>query len=429
MKRVMLLIWLVVLVAWVAPARAQFETPSRAFHDNTTFKLDGRHAAVACESCHLRGVYQGTPSKCVDCHWIRRQDDRFKTQLGTQCEQCHRTSGWTPVRWDHAAQTGMPLNASHRQIACESCHRDGRFTSNAVVCATCHQSDYQRAREPNHATAGFPQTCETCHRPSDASFTQATFDHNVSFPLAGRHARATCVSCHQNSVYTGTPRDCATCHRADYERTANPNHVAAGFPTTCETCHRPSDAAWRGSGATSSFTHTASFPLAGRHAQATCVSCHQNSVYTGTPRDCVSCHRPDYDRSTNPGHVAAGFPTTCETCHRPSDASWRNGNTGVNHSAFFPLLGRHGQTACASCHVNNVFKGTTRDCVGCHRGEYERTTSPSHQAAGFSATCENCHRATDQSWRGAGFVHNTGFSLVGRHAQAACATCHVNNVY
>src|SRR5688572_17869809 len=70
--------------------RAQFDTPNRQFHNETTFPLEGRHRTVECASCHLNNVYKGTPTRCFDCHWIRRQDDRYRLQLGSQCDQCHR---------------------------------------------------------------------------------------------------------------------------------------------------------------------------------------------------------------------------------------------------------------------------------------------------------------------------------------------------
>ena len=43
----------------------------------------------------------------------------------------------------------------------------------------------------------------------------ADFDHlRTGFPLTDRHAQARCESCHQNGIFQGTPRDCASCHRA-----------------------------------------------------------------------------------------------------------------------------------------------------------------------------------------------------------------------
>ncbi len=407
---------------------AQFDTPNRAFHSNTQFPLTGRHQTVACESCHIKGVFKGTPTACYDCHWARKQDDKFKTQLGTQCENCHRTISWAAVRWDHGAMTKMPLNGAHRTIGCESCHTNGRFQGTPVSCVGCHQKDYAATTAPNHAAAGFPTTCEACHRPSDVAFSQARFDHNASFPLTGPHATTTCASCHKNSVFKGTSQACASCHIADFTRAQNPNHTAAGFPTTCETCHRPNQPSWRTPGSTG-FAH-ATFPLTGQHTQQTCTSCHKNNVFQGTPRDCVGCHRTVYERSTAPNHIAAGFPTSCESCHRTTDVGWRSGTgAGFNHGQFYPLVGLHQNQACVSCHKNSVYKGTARDCVGCHRTNYERTTAPNHAAAGIPTTCENCHRATDTSWRGGNFNHNQVFALVGRHAATECVSCHKNNVF
>jgi len=106
----------VVLLLGATRGSAQFGTPSRAFHNQTAFRLEGRHQTVACESCHLNGQYRGTPTTCFDCHWVRRKDDRYQTRLGTQCEQCHRPTAWNAVQWNHAAQSGMSLNASKPEL-------------------------------------------------------------------------------------------------------------------------------------------------------------------------------------------------------------------------------------------------------------------------------------------------------------------------
>lgn len=416
---------LALLVGSIA-TRAQFETPNRAFHGNTAFPLTGRHQTVACESCHLKGVFKGTPTACADCHWVRRQDDKFKTQLGTQCETCHRTISWAAVRWDHGAMTSMPLNGAHRTLGCESCHTNGRFEKAGVACANCHQKDYAATASPNHAAAGFPMQCEACHRPSDIAFSQARFDHNASFPLTGAHATTACATCHRNGVYKGTSSECSSCHQSDFTRAQNPNHVAAGFPAQCELCHKPNQPTWTSGGG--GFSH-ASYPLTGQHTQQTCVACHRNNVFQGTPRDCVGCHRTNYERTTTPNHAAAGFPVTCESCHRTSDIGWKNGGTGFNHSQFFTLVGVHQLQQCATCHKNTVYKGTTRDCAGCHLPKYQQTTRPNHAASGFPTACENCHRPTDVNWNNGSFNHSSVYPLAGKHASTACAVCHTNNVY
>ncbi len=407
-----------------APASAQFDTPNRQFHDKTTFRLEGKHLSTPCASCHLNEVYKGTPRQCVDCHWVRRQDDRFKLQLGRQCEQCHRPTAWTGARFDHAALTSMPLGGAHRQLACQTCHKNGDFRGvQGGGCVSCHLKDYQAARTPNHVTAAFPTTCEVCHRVNDTSFHQAGFNHAAAFPLVGPHATQTCAACHANGVYKGTARDCVGCHRTDYNRTTTPNHAAAGFSTDCQSCHKATESSFRGAG----FNHTAVFALVGQHATQTCTACHVNNVYKGTARDCVGCHRTAYDRTTTPNHAAAGFSTDCQSCHKATESSFRG--AGFNHAAVFALVGQHATQTCTACHINNVYKGTARDCVGCHRTAYDRTTTPNHAAAGFSTDCQSCHKATDSSFRGASFNHAAVFPLVGQHASQTCTACHVNSVF
>jgi hypothetical protein len=431
MKRwaVALIVALLCVLGATIGVRAQVDTVNRSFHNLTSFPLSGRHLTVACESCHIGGAYKATPNTCFSCHWERRRDDRYQLRLGAQCENCHSATAWTAVRWDHSAATGVPIGVAHRTLGCDTCHSGGEFKATAVACVNCHQRDYQATKSPNHAAAGFPTTCETCHKSSDASFQGTRFEHSAVFPLAGRHATASCATCHKNNVYKGTSTDCVGCHRPEYERAQSPNHAAAGFPTACDSCHRASDPAWRGASSTQ-FNHSAVFPLQGAHAQQQCATCHKNNVYKGTPRDCVGCHQDTYNRTSAPNHAAAGFPTTCEQCHRSTDTSWRGGqSSSFNHSAVFPLQGVHAQQQCATCHKNNVYKGTPRDCVGCHQDLYTRTTTPPHASAGFPTTCEQCHKATDTQWRGAAFNHNQFFALQGAHAQQQCATCHKNNVY
>lgn len=417
-------------VALPEPVRAQFDTPNRSFHETASFRLEGRHATVACASCHLNGQYQGTPTTCYDCHWVRRRDDKYQTRLGTQCEQCHRPIAWSAVRWEHASTTGVALNASHRTMSCVSCHRDGNFNAGMVLCASCHRKDYDATKTPSHVAAGFSLNCESCHRPGDATWRTggaSDFNHNAIFPLMGVHATVSCVSCHRNNVFKVTGRECVSCHQSDYNSTRNPSHAAAGLSTACETCHRPTDPQWRGGGGTP-FNHNAVFALVGVHATQACGSCHVNNVFKGTQRECVGCHQGDYNAARNPNHVAAGFSTACDSCHRATDAQWRGG-APFNHNAVFQLVGVHATQECASCHRNNVFKGTARTCIGCHQQQYNATQRPNHAAAGFNTACETCHRATDARWEGAVFNHSSVFPLVGVHASQACASCHRNNVY
>jgi hypothetical protein len=388
---------------------------SRAFHKTGVFPLEGRHLSVECGACHLNGVIKGAPTRCYDCHWVRRQDDRYRTRLGTNCEGCHRPMSWLAVNWNHEGGTGTRLSPVHRALGCESCHKGEDFKAQAADCTSCHQRDYQRAANPNHLSAGFPTNCDVCHRVYQSSWQQAVFNHNASFPLVGTHAAQACATCHRDGVYRGRSQDCYSCHKADYDRTQDPNHAAAGYATACDSCHRATDANFKG-GVTTSHN---SFLLAGVHATQVCAACHRNNVYRGTPRDCFPCHQAKYTQTTNPNHAAASFSTTCDSCHKPTDATWLLAN--ASHTTF-ALVGVHATQACAACHKNNVYKGTSRDCFGCHQADYARTQSPNHAAAGFPTTCDSCHKATDATWLLAVFNH-TYFPTTGRHA-ASCSTCH-----
>ena len=228
----------VIALCWAPRAEAQFETPNRQFHSGTTFPLEGRHRDVPCASCHLQNNYKGTPTKCFDCHWARRQDDRFRLQLGAQCEMCHKPTAWSSVQWDHGAMTGMQLGAAHRQLSCQSCHTNDNFTSAQTNCVSCHQQDYQAARTPNHVAAGFPTDCQLCHNPADSSWDQGQFDH-IWFPIAtGQHSGFACSDCHPNpsnfAVFTCT----TSCHPpgdTDNQHEGVPGYVYDS--QACLSCH------------------------------------------------------------------------------------------------------------------------------------------------------------------------------------------------
>ncbi len=401
---------------------------SRAFHKATLFPLEGQHQRVACESCHLNGQIKGTPNRCYDCHWIRHQDDRFRTKLGTDCENCHRTTSWQSVNWNHGAATGFTLAGAHAVIACESCHINQDFSASTPLdCYNCHRQDFQAAKVPPHVSAGFPTTCTTCHKFADTSWHQAKFDHSATaFPLLGVHATQLCSACHADGVYKGKPTACVSCHQTDFNNSKNPNHAAAGFSTTCDSCHKVSDPSWK----QGTFNHAATaFPLLGVHATQACSACHSDNVFKGKPTTCVSCHMTDFNNSKNPSHTAAGFATTCDTCHKISDPSWAQGT--FNHATtLFPLLGVHATQACSVCHGDNVFKGKPTTCVSCHLTDFNNSKNPSHTAAGFPTTCDTCHKVSDPSWQQGTFNHaGTGFALVGVHATQACNACHTGGTF
>ena len=101
------------LVAPTLPAAA--EEPFD--HWATRFPLTGPHVRVACETCHVGGLFEGTPSSCVGCHGEGRVRGTTRKPFNhvpssNRCEDCHTSQTWTQARFDHMDTTAP----------CGSCH-------------------------------------------------------------------------------------------------------------------------------------------------------------------------------------------------------------------------------------------------------------------------------------------------------------------
>ena len=251
------------------------------------------------------------------------------------------------------------------------------------------------------------------------------FDHGQTrFPLRGMHEGVACTGCHTKMVFTNVGNKCANCH-ADLHK--------GRMGAACENCHTVRG--WKVS-VTQINQHMNRFPLTGAHAAASCDDCHKSgalSAYNTMSTACYSCHQADYQTASNPkstpNHMAAKFSTTCDACH--STDTWLNAK--FDHSATgFPLIGGHSvpPRACADCHTNNNYNLGVTACVGCHLGDFQKTSNPNHGQQGFSQTCESCH--TIMGWSPAQFDHSkSGFPLTGSHTvpPRTCADvgCHAGN--
>ncbi len=384
----------------------------------TKFPLTGMHVSQPCSACHASGTYVGLNTACVSCHlkdYTSTQNPNHTTAgLPQTCDRCHTPAGWTPATMDHSL-TRFPLTGAHVNVACAQCHVNGVYTGTSTACSSCHINNYNATTNPNHKATGFPTDCSLCH--TTTSFSGATFAHST-FPLTGVHATLQCSQCHADGVYAGKPKDCASCHLANYNSTTNPNHKAAGFPTDCSLCH--STAGWAGA----TFNHsTTQFPLTGAHVSQSCSACHASGVYAGLSTACVSCHLSNYNSTTNPNHAVGGFPQTCNTCH--TTIAWIPSTFNHANTAF-PLTGKHTTVACSNCHVNGTYAGTPTDCYSCHKADYNGVSNPNHVAAGFPTTCTTCH--TTSGWTGATFNHTWFPIYSGNHAGrwTTCADCHTN---
>ena len=392
-------------------------------HDATQFPLTGAHKATTCAQCHGDGIYKGKPTACSACHqadYTATTNPKHTTPaFPSTCATCHTTVAWLGATINHDL-TRFPLTGNHRAATCDQCHKNGQYTGTPMTCVSCHQAEFNATTNPNHTTAGFPTDCHACHT-TTTHCTGAVLNHDATqFPLTGAHKATTCAQCHSDGVYNGKSTASASCHQADYNGTTNPKHTQPSFPTNCTACHTTTS--WLGA----TFNHSlTAFPLTGAHQATLCADCHTNGIYTGTPSTCIGCHQADYNTTTNPPHGAAGFSTTCTSCH--STNQW----TGAifNHGATqFPLTGAHVTTACSGCHADGVYNGKPTTCISCHQTDFNTTTNPPHQAAGFSTTCTPCHTTT--TWVGGTFNHSTTqFPLTGAHTTTACSACHADGVY
>src|SRR5512147_1624492 len=115
-----IILGLLALVALQAAVAA--ETPFD--HLTTGYELTGAHRDVPCESCHVRGVFKGTPRACEACHSSGTSvaaTPKPASHIAStdRCESCHTTTAYTPAsRFDHADVLG----------SCSSCHNNSSAT-------------------------------------------------------------------------------------------------------------------------------------------------------------------------------------------------------------------------------------------------------------------------------------------------------------
>lgn len=229
-----------------------------------------------------------------------------------------------------------------------------------------------------------------------------------------------CGSCHSPFSQAQQNQLCLTCH----EEIATDLKKRSGYHgkhpdpanTECRSCHvehkgRNADIVGL---VPEGFNHDlTNFPLADGHASQPCAACHTDSGdYRGTDQSCAGCHKSDDAHRGNMG-------SQCADCH----VATRWSSTSFDHAAAtsFKLSGAHGQLVCSSCHTDQLYENTPTACASCHALDDVHGGERGNQ-------CGSCH--TEKSWAESTFDHRreTDFSLTGRHAQVACAACHLSNM-
>jgi hypothetical protein len=382
--------------------------------------LDGKHAGVACKSCHtakptggLRWIGIAAIDDCAGCH----KKDPHKGELGTRCGACHAARGWKPTT-KTIADHKVPMTGGHTGLKCVACHFSGKRLVETTSCGDCHEQKHGGTKAP----------CKVCHNVNN--WKTASFTHDFcTCILPGKHQTAPCLGCHKNFVFKPTPFACAACHTKDRK------HDDLG---PCSRCH--SALSWK----TRTFDHNqprVGFALAGKHLEAACENCHprKNGVaaFKSAPTKCEGCHKV-------PAHGDFGPCARCHTVDGFTPQKFSHDKTA------FPLDGHHVQVACQTCHQKfkkGDFKPGPNECALCHgdphQGQFtgahgERAGPPSlvllAQARGalpahtFSPGrgCMDCHITR-------GWVPSTvdvakhatfAYPLNGRHTTLPCARCH-----
>jgi Cytochrome c7 and related cytochrome c len=212
---------------------------------HSTYGLTGYHATslCSCSSCHLSGVWKGTPTSCATCHSGTRPPAIGKTvqhiPSSAECSTCHTTTVFSNATMVHNATTsppgscatchngaftsqnavGKPRDHPVTNLSCDACHstsnwNGARFSHIGVVigtCATCHNGTNAMGLPSNHIPTG-AASCDTCHKAGFSSFAGGVYTHTGT---------ETCENCHvgnylgaspKPAVHPTTPNNCSNCH-------------------------------------------------------------------------------------------------------------------------------------------------------------------------------------------------------------------------
>ncbi|MBI5473753.1 MAG: hypothetical protein HY961_15550 [Ignavibacteriae bacterium] len=273
-------------------------------HDQTSFRLIGRHATVACEKCHTaqaRSAGKGLKlahNRCTDCHEDYHKGALERRYIG-DCVACHTPAGFRPSTFtlEAHAVTRFPLTGSDVATPCEKCHTHDALGCTVLHfvstrCESCHKDKHggQFAREMAE------KSCAQCHSTDD--WRPRAFDHaQTGFILAGKHARTKCERCHKpvniagamTVQYKGLKPTCESCHSDVHD-----GQFAIRAETRCEKCHQPEG--WK----MLAFDHNkqSAFELSGAHVRVACRQCHKEERrgdrafirFKPISMKCESCH-------------------------------------------------------------------------------------------------------------------------------------------
>jgi hypothetical protein len=286
-------------------------------HAATSYPLEGKHAAVECEQCHIpKGkdtVFHVTATECSSCHKDVHQGQFAAAPYQNRCDQCHNAGGFQPAQFalSRHQQTRFPLTGAHLAVPCAQCHAQPprglaapvRFRYEDRSCTACHMDPHGNQFHDRMAAKradGTAWGCEACHNTAQWRELKS-FDHSkTNFPLLGAHRGVACIDCHRPPAFETTlehvdfraaAKQCSGCHSDPH----GGQFAGRRDVTECSSCHnlnrwKPSD-----------FNHDTrtAFALQGAHQDVACSGCHALTraisgknvlFYKPTPTTCAECH-------------------------------------------------------------------------------------------------------------------------------------------
>lgn len=219
-------------------------------HFNTGYPLSGMHLQVDCQSCHIKGVFKGSPRTCAGCHNNQIASGKPINHMRTPdlCDNCHTTFAFEAATFDHGSVTarcsqchnGSTATGKHARhfmtnIECDECHittawMPASFHHDAVTgsCRSCHTKDLPRDHLVTSAD------CDACHL--STAWKPARFDHNSAIGI--------CSSCHEKDKPTNhfiTAKQCDECHNNRSWQPARYDHsfftIEHSGDVDCSRCH------------------------------------------------------------------------------------------------------------------------------------------------------------------------------------------------
>ena len=268
-------------------------------HNNTDFKLLGKHVNVDCRTCHKADLTEPLAhDKCASCHKDYHNGDfASKVSLYPDCASCHTVDGYSPSQFtlEQHENSTFKLDGAHIATPCISCHFKNEkwvFSKLGNNCIDCHSDIHAGFIDQKYYVQN---SCNTCHI-SDA-WTVVKFDHNqTQFKLKGKHESTNCASCHIQregktmiQKFRDTSMKCVSCH----ENVHGTQFESEGT-TDCAKCHAFDN--WD----PVNFNHDLTkFKLEGAHKDVKCVKCHKEEYVGGKKKtlykiekfECIDCHK------------------------------------------------------------------------------------------------------------------------------------------